>query len=239
MQEWDSMKMVNCPHCGGLMVEGGTCRACAGSGVGPSIGTADHGPGAGKSRSSAGHHAAAPVTAGTHRSKRGAPSVPLILGGAGLVGLVVLVAVYAFFWSGAGGAVPSPREQIYVADLAKAQVTVQQAGQEFMFVQSAQSDVMSGSVDAAVQAAYAVEKAASEWKDRESPSEGFAPEHARVVASLQQMAAAAVDVREGLQSGDSGRASGGASRFLVGQSEFTAAATALFERTAGAGSAGP
>lgn len=155
------------------------------------------------------------------------------------MGLVVLVAVYAFFWSGAGGAVPSPREQIYVADLAKAQVTVQQAGQEFMFVQSAQSDVMSGSVDAAVQAANAVEKAAAEWKDRESPSEGFAQGHARVVASLQEMAAAAVDVREGLQSGDSGRASGGASRFLVGQSEFTVAATALFERTAGGGSAGP
>lgn len=211
MREWDSIKMVGCPRCGGLMVEGGTCRACAGSG------------------------AAQSATAGTRRSKGRVPSVPLILGGAGLLCLVALVAVYALFWSGAGGAVPSPREQLYVADLAKAQIAVQQAGREFMFVQSAPSDVISGSAEPAVQAAYAVEQVAAAWKDRESPSEGFTEEHARLVASLQQMAAAAVDVREGLQGGDPGRASEGAAHFLGRQSEFTVAAHTLFERTAAAG----
>lgn len=239
MQEWDSIKMVGCPLCGGLMVEGGTCRACGGSGAGPSIGADDHGLGAGNSWAPAAYHAAAPVTAGTHRSKRGGPSVPLILGGAGLLSLVALVAVYAFFWSGAGGAVPSPREQVYIADLAKVQVAVQQAGQEFMVVQSTPSDVTSGSVEPAVQAAHAVEQAAAAWKDRESPSDGFAQEHAKLVASLQEMAAAAVDVREGLQGGDPGRASAGAARFLARQSEFTVAANILFERMAAGGQAGP
>lgn len=161
--------------------------------------------------------------------------MPLILGGAGLLGLVALVAVYAFFWSGAGGAIPSPREQVYVADLAKAQVAVQEATREFIIVQSSPSDVMSGSAEPAVQAAYVVEKAAADWKDRESPSDGFAKEHARLVASLQEMAAAAVDVREGLQGGDPGRASDGAAHFLARQSEFTIAANILFERMAGAG----
>lgn len=235
VQEWDSIKMVGCPKCGGLMVEGGTCRACGGSGAAQSIGAADYGPAAGNTWAPAAYHAAAPVTAGMHRSTGRGPSVPLILGGAGLLGLVALVAVYAFFWSGAGGAMPSPREQLYVADLAKVQVAVQQAGLEFMVVQSAPSDVMSGSAVPAMQAAYAVEQAAAAWKGRESPSGGFAQEHARLVASLQQMATAAVDVREGLQGGDPARASDGAARFLARQSEFTVAATTLFERTAAAG----
>jgi len=162
--------------------------------------------------------------------------VPLILGGAGLLSLIALVVVYAFFWSGAGGATPSPREQIYVADLAKAQIAIQQAGREFMFVQNSPADVVSGSAESAVQAASAVEQVAAAWKDRESPSDGFAQEHTRVTASLQELAAAAVEVREGLQGGDAGRASDGAARFLAHQSEFTAAANTLFERTAGAGS---
>jgi hypothetical protein len=235
MQEWDSIKMVGCPNCGGLMVEGGTCRACGGSGAAQSSDAAGYSPTAGNSWAPAAYHAAAPVTAGTHRSKGRGPSVPLILGGAGLLSLVALVAVYAFFWSGAGGAMPSPREQLYVADLAKVQLAVQQAGREFMFVQSAQADVMSGSVEPAVQAAYAVEQVAATWKDRESPSEAFAEDHARMVASLQEMAAAAVDVREGLQGGDPSRASDGASRFLKRQTEFTVAANTLFGRSAAAG----
>jgi len=235
MQEWDSIKMVSCPNCGGLMVEGGTCRACGGTGAAQSSGAADYSPDAGASWAPAAYHAAAPVTAGTHRSKGRGPSVPLILGGAGLLSLVALVAVYAFFWSGAGGAMPSPREQLYVADLAKVQLVVQEAGREFMFVQSAQSDVMSDYVAPAVRAALGVEQAAATWKDRDSPSDAFANDHARLVASLQEMAAAAVDVREGLQGGDPGRASAGSSRFLLRQSEFTVAATALLGRSAAPG----
>jgi len=232
VQEWDSINLVNCPQCGGLMVEGGTCRACGNTGVGLSGAAADDSPAAGNSWAPAAFHAAAPVAAGTRRSAGRGPSVPLILGGAGLLSLIALVAVYVFFWSGAGGAMPSPREQLYVADLAKVQLVVQEAGREFMVVQSSQPDVVSEYVAPAAQAALGVEQAAATWKDRDSPSDALANDHARLVASLQEMAAAAVDVREGLQGGDPGRASAGASRFLLRQSEFTVAVTALLGRSA-------
>jgi hypothetical protein len=232
VQEWDSIKMVKCPQCGGLMVEGGACRACGTTGDAPSFWAAVDSSAAGNAWAPAAFHAAAPVAAGTRRSTKGGPSVPLILGGAGLLSLIALVALYVFFWSGAGGAMPSPREQLYVADLVKVQLVVQEAGREFMVVQSSQTDVMSEYVAPAVQAALGVEQAAATWKDRESPSHAFAKEHAQVVASLQEMAAAAVDVREGLQGGDPGRASEGASRFLLRQSEFTVAATALLGHSA-------
>lgn len=235
MSEWDSIKLVVCPSCGGLMVAGGTCRACGGSGAEQSVGAADRGPTTGNAWAVATYHAAAPVTAAPGRSRGRVPSMPLILGGAGLLSLIALVAVYVFVWSGAGGALPSPREQLYVADLAKVQLAVQQAGREFMVVQSAQPDVMSGYIESAVQAARAVEQAAAEWKDRASPSDGFAEEHTRLVASLQEMAAAAVEVREGLQGGDPGRASGAAARFLQRQAEFTIAANTLSARAAAAG----
>lgn len=203
------------------MVEGGSCRACAASSGTPGAAT-----------SSAGAATAATHVRVTRKTAKAGSPVPLLLGGGGLLSLLVLVLVYVFLWSGAGGVVSAPRVQIYFGDLAKLQLDVQQASRELLSVKAVLPDLDPGVVAPALEAAKVIENAAVEWQGRESPSTELAADHAALLAGLQGLSAAAVSLRAGLQSGNPSVLYQTMAAFELRQTEFSMAASRLMTKGA-------
>ena len=224
MDEWGEIKMTTCPRCGGLMVENGSCRACADyEGVEPSA------------TSGGGARGVVALHAPAREAAKSRSSLPLVLGGGGLLSLLVVVLVYAFLWSGTGGLVSTPRVQLYLSDLAKLQLDVQQVSRELVVVKAVLPGVEPSTAASAIVAANTIENAAAAWKERESPSGDLAGDHAALLASLRQLAEAAGSVRTALQSGDAGLLYKTIAAFEARQAEFSLAASRLMERGARGG----
>lgn len=123
-----------------------------------------------------------------------------------------------------------PRRVEHRCPLAKLQLDVQQASRELVVVKAVLPDVEPGTAASAIVAANTIENAAAAWKERESPSDDLADDHAALVASLRQLAEAAGSIRTALQSGDTGLLYQTIAAFEARQAEFSLAASRLMEK---------
>lgn len=211
---YDDGRLVPCPRCGEPMAEDGACAACAAWDVrdpdaasSPRSASLSH-PGAVESspttarRPGAGSGLFSRETDSAAVGRRRSPWT--------LVGLVVLlilvaagVAVYVTVFHGAQTGVRTSQEQLYYADVAKAQTRIQsQDVGQITVLQSLGTEPPADQLAAADQACTDIQAVYAEWDGRAAPSERLVEPTAAWVAAMGKLAAATAPVRAAIASAD-------------------------------------
>ena len=193
----DDRRLVPCPRCGQPMAEGGQCDACsvwADSGSGAAGGEYAQPP----SRSVA-------VSSSSPRPVSTGGRSPWFLVGAIVLVLVVAagVAVYVSMFRGAQQVVRTEQEQLYYADVAKAQTRIQsQDAGQIIVLQSLGTEPPADQLTAADRACADIQAVYAEWKDRAAPSERLVRPTAAWVTAMGNLAASSAAVRAAIAATD-------------------------------------
>ena len=152
-----------------------------------------------------------------------------------IVGVVVLVlavgagvAVYVTVFRGAQTDVRTSQEQLYYADVAKAQTRVlsQDAGQ-ITLLQSLGTEPPADQLAAADQACADIQATYAEWKDRAAPTERLVRPTAAWVVAMGRLAASAAAVRAAIAAPDRVQLPTAVQAFSVESAKYAIAAQSV------------
>jgi hypothetical protein len=187
------------------MAEGGECAACAAWDVHGSSSASLADPGAVGSPVASSNGPGTRAGSAPRSFAAGRRRSPWVVVGVIVVLVVVAagVAVYMAVFRGAQTGVRTSQEQLYYADVARAQTRIQsQDAGQIMVLQSLGTEPPADQLAAADQACADIQAVYAEWKDRAAPSERLVGPTAAWVAAMAKLAASTVPVRTAIAATD-------------------------------------
>jgi hypothetical protein len=224
----DERRLVSCPNCGEPMTQGGECASCAAWGGRASGPGSFADPDAAESYALSPNRAAARSSTVTRAPAGGGRGLWVIAVIVLLVAVAAGVAVYVTVFRGAQAGVHTEQEQLYYADVARAQTRIMsQDAVQITVLQSLGTEPPADQLAAADQACADLQAVYAEWKDRAAPTERLVKPTAAWVAAMGRLATSAAAVRAAIAAGDRAPLPAAAQQFSLESAKYAIAAQSV------------